>query len=295
MKKQIFDAFLKLLSKITSKKVIYISDTYIKAKNLAIKSKYGFWYCGNVFDQADIAYGVASHGDVESFDSSLVKDILISFKDGYVFYDIGANTGWYSMLAAILNKKSLIFSFEPVTEHIECLQESIALNRLEAQVVIHPIALSNSNGEMSMLLAGSGSSLEKDFLSTNEGVRIVKIKTLDSVIKEKNIPTPDFIKIDVEGHEYKVLLGAKDILSKSSPILFIEIAKTLKSIHRGFIHKDYEAIFSLLSSLGYEAFIVKDSGLKEVDLSREEDGVRMFLFLHKEKHLTLLKEFTGKY
>lgn len=289
MKKQIFDSFLAFLSKITSKKVTYISNDYINAGNLAVKSKYGFWYCGNVFDQTDIAYGIASNGDVESFDSSLVKDILMSFKDKYIFYDIGANTGWYSMLAALLNKRSSVYSFEPVTEHVDCLKESITLNRFDDRVIIHPVALSNTNGEASILLAGSGSSLEKEFLPVNEGVRIIQTKTLDSLVKMYNIPFPDFIKIDVEGHEYKVLLGAKEVLSKSTPILFIEIAKTLKNIHRNFVHKDYEAIFSLLFSLGYEPFIVKNDTLEKFDLSANEDGVRMFLFLNKEKHSKLIK------
>lgn len=291
MKKSIFDFVLNLLSKITSKKVLYIATSYIQPTNLAVKSKYGFWYCGNVFDQTDIAYGIASHGDVESFDSSLVTKILQSFDKNFVFYDIGANTGWYTMLAASLSPVSSIFCFEPVAEHAECLLESSKLNRFEERVSIHQIALSDSSGKMPILLAGSGSSLEKDFLSTNLGSRMVDIKTLDSFVDETNIPLPYFIKIDIEGHEYKALLGAKATILKSSPVLFVEIARTLKNIHREFVHKDYEAIFALLSSWGYLPFIAKDDTLKKFDTAQKEDGVYMFLFLHKEKHSQLLKEF----
>ncbi len=109
-----------------------------------------------------------------------------------------------------------------------------------------------------------------------------------------DIPVPDFIKIDVEGHEYKVLIGAKEVLSKSLPILFIEIAKTLKNIHRGFVHKDYEAIFALLSTWGYIPFIVKDDMVTKFNLTQEEDGVCMFLFLHKNGHSHLITELANK-
>lgn len=291
MKKTLFDFLFRLLSNITSKKVVYISASYIRPTNLAVKSKYGFWYCGNVFDKADISYGIASNGDVESFDSNLVTKILRSLRRDYIFYDIGANTGWYSMLAASVSSDCSVFCFEPVAEHIECLKESSQLNQFQSRVFINPIALSDSSGKMPILLAGSGSSLEADFLSTHEGSRMVDVRTLDSIAQEKNIPAPDFIKMDIEGHEYKALLGAQNIVSKSSPILFIEIAKTLAGIHRDFIHKDYEKIFELLSSWGYVPFIAKDGILKKFDTTQREDGVYMFLFLHKTRHSYLLKDF----
>lgn len=291
MKKIIFDFLLNILSKITSKKVVYISNSYIKPTNLAARSKYGFWYCGNVFDQADIAYGIASYGDVESFDSNLVTRILKSFDQKFIFYDIGANTGWYSMLAASLSSESSVYSFEPLFEHAKCLHESRKLNQFENRISLYEIALSDSTGKLPILLAGSGSSLEKDFLSTDQGSRTVYVKTLDSFVKETNAPLPHFIKMDIEGHEYKALQGAKGTILKSSPVLFVEIARTLKNIGRKFVHKDYEAIFTLLESLGYIPFIAKNNTLKKFDTNQKEDGVYMFLFLHKEKHAPLLSEF----
>ena len=288
MKKKAFDLLLKTISKVTGKKVLYINKNYVNYKNLAVKSKYGFWYCGNVFDQTDIAYGVASVGDIESEDTDLVFKILKKLKSDYVFYDIGANTGWYSMLAATVSQNSKVISFEPISEHIEPLTQSIYLNRFDSRLAVQPVALSNTEGEADILLAGTGSSLEKNFLEKNEGVRKVKLEMLDNLVKNNNIPLPDFIKIDVEGHEYNVLLGAKETISKSLPILFVEIACTLKNLGRDFINPNYKDIFFFIVSMGYKPYTLKTKQLVKYSTDEIQDGVQMYLFLHNTEHKEVL-------
>jgi FkbM family methyltransferase len=290
----IFNILIKVLSKITGKKVVYVSKQYIKPTNLAVKSIFDFWYCGNIFDQNDIAYGIANNGTVEDFDSLLVRNMLLDIKkDGnIVFYDIGANTGWYSMIAASVSKLSRVHSFEPIIEHIECFNETMNLNRYQDQCTIHESALSDTNGETEIYLAGSGSTIEKKFLDSDHELRVIKTNTLDSFTQNKNIEFPDFIKIDVEGHEYKVLLGAKNTIKSSKPILFIEIIHTLKG--RTFIHQDYKRIFSFLEEMGYLSFISKNATLRKFDTSKKEEGVFMFLFLDKEKHRTIIDTYTTK-
>lgn len=290
MKKKIFDSFLKILSKIILKKVVYIDSAYIKPKNLAVKSSYGFWYCGNVFNQSDIAYGIANSGDVETFETETVVKILKHLDKGpeLTFYDIGANTGWYTMLPVSLSKNIFVHAFEPLLEHVEILKESIFLNRKEAQIHVHTVALSDKDGEASILLAGSGSSLEEDFLEESVGKKKITIRTLDSYIVEKKLPPPHFIKIDVEGHEHSVISGSEKTLQEHLPILFIEIAYSLKKIGRTFTHKNYEKIFHNFEMLNYIPFLLKEGSLQKFNPANKEDGVFMFLFLHKEKHSDLI-------
>jgi hypothetical protein len=102
--------------------------------------------------------------------------------------------------------------------------------------------------------------------------------------KNNNIPSPDFIKIDIEGHEFFALEGASQTLKESRPVLFIEIARNLVNIGRDFINPHYEETFDLLSGFGYEAYIAHDNKLKKVDPTVEKDGVFMYLFLHKDTH-----------
>ena len=216
--------------------------------------------------------------------NQLKVKILKSIKKDFVFFDIGANTGWYSMLAA-LSGESKIISFEPVKEHLECLTQTIFLNKLENRITVSDFAISDTKGEAEILLAGTGSSLEGSFLEKAEGgVRKIKITTLDSYVENNKISSPDFIKIDIEGHEYKALIGAKNTISTSLPILFIEIAYTLKNINRKFINPNYKETFSLLDSLGYQTYIVKKDTIAKYNPEQKIDGVQMYLFLHQTKH-----------
>ncbi|MFA5934676.1 MAG: FkbM family methyltransferase [Candidatus Paceibacterota bacterium] len=286
--KKIFQLVLNNLSKISGKKILYLSSSnYQEPKNFAVKSKYNFWYCGNVFDQGDIAYGIANNGLVDKYDSELVKKIITKLKKDFVFYDIGANTGWYTMLSSSINNDCTVHSFEPVQEHIDCLKESIFLNRKEKQVTIHEIALSNKKGEVEIKLAGTGSSIEENFLKVNKGSRKIKTNALDSFMEE--MPLPDFIKIDVEGHEYKVLQGSDQIINKSKPILFIEICYSLNNDNRDFINKDFDDIFTFLNKKGYVVYKSDGSKLEKITTFEKKDGVDMYLFLNPEKHSDIIK------
>jgi len=285
--RNLFQKLLNVLSKISGKKVIYLSNKYQEPKNFAVKSKYDFWYCGNVFDSYDIAYGIANNGIVDKYDSELVRKIITKLKNDFVFYDIGANTGWYTMLSSSINNDCVVHSFEPVQEHIDCLKESVFLNRKEKQVTIHEIALSDKKGEVQIKLAGTGSSIEENFLKVDKGSRKIKTDTLDNLINE--IPLPDFIKIDVEGHEYKVLQGADQIIDKSKPVLFIEICYSLNNDNRDFINKDFDNIFSSLNKKGYIVYKSNGTTLEKLDTAVRTDGVDMYLFLNPEKHADIIK------
>lgn len=281
MEKKIFDWFLKMVSNVTHKQFVYTT----KRKGglfAAVKSKYGFWYCGDIADQADIAYGVASKGTVEAHDTEVVMKVLKNLKPDFIFYDVGSNTGWYTMISFAASEKSKVCSFEPLLEHVECQKETIYLNRKENSVKIFELALSDHNGKETIRLGGSGTSLDKDFLEVDFGTRTINVQTLDSLIKEDHIPYPDFIKIDVEGHEYKVLQGSRTVL-QSKPILFIEIAKTLNN--KRFIHKEFDTIFSTLASLHYKPYIVMDGTIRPFRPSEDVHGVHMFLFLNEDSHM----------
>jgi hypothetical protein len=136
---------------------------------------------------------------------------------------------------------------------------------------------------MPLSLSGTGSTLNPDFLgkSNSSLSQIVSIKKLDSY--SSTIPFKDsFLKIDVEGHELQVLLGADKILRECRPTLFIEIAKTLNS--RNYKNPDFDRTLDLLFSLDYKPLVSNGLGsLRIYNPTLEHDGVRMFLFLPKER------------
>jgi FkbM family methyltransferase len=148
-----------------------------------------------------------------------------------VFYDIGSNTGAYSLIAAtLLNDSGRVVSFEPVPGTFSELCQNILINRLDKQIVPLNIALNEKNGIMKFGLNSftngvgehMGISTEAK-LSNNSDVifhYLIKTYTLDFVVSEFKLPLPTLIKLDVDGLEFVILKGAKSILS----------SKTLRSL-----------------------------------------------------------------
>lgn len=291
MKKIIF-YIIKILEKFTHKKILFINKNSkaLNLKNTAIKSKFGFWYVGNIFDSADIAFGIANNGLVEKEETELVQKIIkqLTLKNNITFYDIGANTGYYGILAAYFDtQKVTTYSFEPILGFAKCIKESAQINKLD-NITVFNLALGNENLEKEIQLAGSGSSLNPKFNDNNKlPKQKISVKRLDDIIKENNITYPDFIKIDVEGYEYEVLEGSLDAIKKSLPILFVEIAYSLKKLHRKFINENYQKTFILLNTYGYEAYHLEGGALKKFVWKNYPDGVHMYLFLHKNHNIIL--------
>jgi len=238
-----------------------------------------------------------NNGVVEKEETDLVVRILNKLikNKNICLYDIGANTGYYGVMAGYLGKgKIKCYSFEPIKKYCDCLQESINLNHLEDIVKVFNIALGNKNSKEDLYLSGSGSSLDKDFVGKiNLPKRTIEIRKLDDIIQKENLEKPDFIKIDVEGYEYNVLLGGKRVIKESLPILFVEI---IYSLENGFINENYKQTLDFISNLGYKIFYLDISNLGykifyldsnklvEVKNDFKPRGVKMYLCLHPVKH-----------
>jgi len=159
-----------------------------------------------------------------------------SFKEKSIFFDIGANIGLYSCYAA-KNKNSDTYAFEPSFFNLELLSKNIFANNLSNLIKIVPIPLSSkkkidefkmSNTEWGGALSTfgekttfDGSDLKSVFKYTTMSI------TLDECISFFDLPQPDHVKIDVDGIEHLILLGAAKTLMKTKSIL-IEINENLK-------------------------------------------------------------------
>ncbi|PIR85942.1 hypothetical protein COU14_01520 [Candidatus Kaiserbacteria bacterium CG10_big_fil_rev_8_21_14_0_10_44_10] len=267
--RKIFFIVTSWFKKLTGKQLFYITpNSHNSLGKTAVRCDVGFWYVGNVYDSTDIAYGIAQNGVVEKEDTNLVLKILsqINFP---VVYDIGANTGYYGILAAT-KFNATVHSFEPIPEHVVCIKESARLNGTQDKVTTHTVALGNKEDILELSLAGSGSTLTTDFLGEVSLPSLkVTVKTLDSL----DLPAPHFIKIDVEGYEWEVLQGAKETIKKYKPICFIEIAK--KFPERKFIHPHFTEIIKFFHDQDYKVERNAAEGL--VDLEDIPDGVSMYL------------------
>ena len=135
---------------------------------------------------------------------------------GATVLDVGANAGYYTMLASMLvGPKGRVWAFEPHPENHEFLSRHVRLNDL-TNVTVENAAVSNSNGTASFDF-GTGSGTGR---LAEHGVLDVRTVRLDEFCRERKLE-PGFVKIDVEGAELEVLRGADEIIRSHHPVIFL--------------------------------------------------------------------------
>lgn len=151
-----------------------------------------------------------------------VEDVFIGLlQPGNVVYDIGANIGWYTLLAGRqVGPSGSVIAFEPMSTNAIYLRRNAVSNNLD-NITIIPSAVGDRNGWATF---SAGSSLGGK-LSDN-GSLAVPILSLDSWIAETGQRPPQVLKIDVEGAEGSVLRGMFETLRAAQPTLIIELHGT---------------------------------------------------------------------
>ena len=153
-----------------------------------------------------------------------------------VVVDAGANIGNHTLYFANECKVKKIYAFEPVPYTYKILKKNIELNNLQNKVLLRNAGLSDK------ILKGSISSYDTKNLGgtriTDAGGGKIELITLDSLNITVKI---DFIKIDVESMDYKVLCGAKKTILRDKPVIMIESFDT-----------EFKDTDGLLKELGYK-------------------------------------------
>jgi FkbM family methyltransferase len=143
-------------------------------------------------------------------------------KSSPVLFDVGANIGIYSLYAAATIPQATILSFEPESQSFASLCRNVGINGF-SNITPYQFALSDEVGigdlHISTMSAGAGAAaLGEDyrFLKVTDR-RIVRqgvfVTSLDHLVFELGLPFPNYIKIDVDGIEKKILAGARRVLA----------------------------------------------------------------------------------
>jgi len=140
-----------------------------------------------------------------------------------VFYDVGANYGYFSLLLARRAKR--VHAFEPVSATRRVLERNIRANRLK-NVRIHPLGLSNQSGMAEINLYGcSGKNslfAMRHVRGPHLGTERIRLTRLDDLFASGALLPPDLIKIDIEGGELAALQGARAVIDRFQPALLLE-------------------------------------------------------------------------
>ncbi len=188
----------------------------------------------------------------------------------FVVLDIGANAGYYSLVAAPRARK--VYAFEPSTTSLAELTKNIRLNQF-SNIEVCPYAVSAETGKGTLYISVadnsgmSGLEVPEIFSGITEVVATV---SLDEWVSSSAIAAVDLIKIDVEGAEMNVLTGMKQLVQQYQPVIFIEI---IGSLLDKFKHTP-ASIYQFLFSCNYSAYeIIKPGLLKQVTEPKEADSI----------------------
>lgn len=185
-------------------------------------------------------------------EQEVVERFLADVNDSTEVWDIGTAVGTYSILAA--KCANHVTAFEPEPNNYRRLQENVRLNALD-NIDVRNIALSDTNSELQMNVADGAVGGGAHRINSRGNVSVSARRGEDLID-----PSPDLVKIDVEGHEIKVIEGMGDKLSDCSTI-YVEA------------HPDngvaVESVHESLWSQGFETAEIKGSNRSETYIRGE--------------------------
>jgi len=278
-----FNRFIMPLNRITSLYRIYgITDLNICGVSFKVFSKSDDLIANEIF--YDSGY--------EEGEFRLLKELT---KKSKYFIDIGANTGIFSIYAAVANPKLDTLSFEPHPYNFERLLKNLSINKL-SNIKAYPTALGADNKELEFTIPADSSlsttssinaEYAKNFHRIEYKTILVQQHTIDEVLSNISIASHDVIKVDVEYYELEVLKGAKLTLLSKKPLIMIEILQYDSLIAqfpemKGKIDAQHGTkVYNFLIDLGYHCYSIGSSGINFV-ASLSDQRNRNFLFVSRQ-------------
>jgi FkbM family methyltransferase len=178
-------------------------------------------------------------------------------RNGDTVLDIGANIGMVTVLLSdLVGKNGSVHSFEPNPSLCDGINRTISHNGI-TNVTLHPIALGSKQDTVELIIPNhnrGAASMVWNKGRTDCDVVNVRVVPLDEICKNNKINSIRFIKIDVEGFENEVFLGAQQLLSTIQPdaILFELNWRTERQFSE-------EPLIKLLHGYGYDFFVIPKS------------------------------------
>lgn len=164
--------------------------------------------------------GSGGHGYwLGTYEAEMQSTIARTVTPGAVFFDVGAHAGYYSLLTSrLVSGTGRIVAFEPDARNVDHLTEHLRLNHA-GNVTVIEAAVSDATGmaRFAAEQSGFGGALSE------AGSATVKTVTIDGLVEAGTVPAPNYVKIDVEGAEFRVLCGARRTLKAAHPTIFLAV------------------------------------------------------------------------
>ncbi len=190
------------------------------------------------------------------FREPAIDNLFKLCKPGYTVIDVGTNIGWTLLNFGKLAATGKVIGFEPDPHNYEVCKNNLALNQLP-NVDLLPVGLGDVEGEVQLEVRTPGNrGGNRVSPSAHKNSVPVKIKKLDCVNEVTSLRAIHLIKLDVEGYELHVLRGARQLLQKHKPVLFIEVDDRNLKDQRD----SAQALIIFLNALGYSSVKHAETG-----------------------------------
>lgn len=258
------------------------------AGTMEVKMKSGISFL-MATNQTSYVTKVLYYRGADAFEYSPIFEKLVTSCD--TFIDVGANTGYYSLLAAKVSRAK-VFAFEPSAGPLHYLQKNVELNGLQNKIRVLPEALGSENGVLRFYavknakykslrynLGGVGSLQQ---IKKESEVVNVQVVTLDEFSRNLTDPGLVLMKIDTEGTEHTILQGAGQFISQHKPVIICETLFNKIERHIEVEMKKHDYLF----------FNFKEGRLHptETIIRKTDDGVRDCFMVHPSR-VNLIQPF----
>lgn len=214
-----------------------------------------------------------------SFEQDEICYIERNVRVSDICFDVGGNTGIYAMLfAKLTGARGKVYVFEPIRKNVLAIELASEINGFKNVQVFEGVA-SNENGVVMIStpeMDGAYTHIEKYNISS--GMHEVRSITLDSFMANEDIKKIDILKVDVEGAEFEVLRGAKNILSNENVAPRLVMVELFSQFLEKF-DASIPDILNYMNSFSYKPYYVQSDGSLVTYTNDDHDKVFNVFFL----------------
>jgi len=191
-----------------------------------------------------------------SWDDDVGQFMSASVRPGSTVIDVGANIGYFTLLASTLvGDRGIVLAIEPSQRNLSRLCEHLWLNRA-GNVLVLSLAAGRCNGvpSISFPTYNNAGAATLRAVSTVQSQRTLQI-ALDDVFDAHSL-SPDFIKLDVEGYELEALKGMEHTLRRCKPMVVCELTESFLRE----LGQSARELLAFMEGLGYSCEVLSDRG-----------------------------------
>jgi FkbM family methyltransferase len=191
----------------------------------------------------------------KTYEPHVTRQIASLLSSGDVFLDLGANVGYFTLMAsAIVKPAGKVIAFEPNPQNVQLIYQSLHFGDV-SNVFVQPFAASDAKGILRFVTRGSNGGIVTPLAKERTHVLLVQAVVLDEILSSE--PRIDLVKIDTEAHEPAALRGMARLVARHRPRIITEFHPWALRLNNP---EPPEAYLGQLLGLGYRISVIRPAG-----------------------------------